>query len=129
MSYDETIDEYTEIQWAEEMKADKIIFWARAIGTTFPCPSCRKIGFYAPIQYPTVVKTPEEIIRKYRACKFCGFWQDVKGYPGTRREGKSFHCVPLRCTNPKCKTFNYTAEENNLNKPCENCGTKCEESE
>ncbi len=34
-----------------------------------PCPQCRRRGFYAPRW-----ATPS---RKYFACKFCGYWQDV----------------------------------------------------
>ena len=34
-----------------------------------PCPRCRRRGFYAPRFAPP--------FRRYRACKFCGFWQSM----------------------------------------------------
>lgn len=40
-----------------------------------PCPKCRCTGFYSTrCAEPLAGKTEP---RHYRACKFCGFWQDV----------------------------------------------------
>ena len=36
-----------------------------------PCPRCGRTGFYGPRH--------DGAARMYRACKFCGFWQDVGG--------------------------------------------------
>ena len=49
--------------------------WAalRANGDPPPCPCCRRCGFYEPKLAPPS--------RRYRACKFCGFWQDVDESP------------------------------------------------
>lgn len=130
MITEEINEEYTEAQWSAETQTTPLFIpqidgsW-RALAVNLPCPKCKKVGFYAPIKFPPEA-SEDKIIRKYRACKFCGFWQDVPGYPGTRNEGRPFYCIPLRCMNPKCRTFNYTKE--NLDKPCEvkGCGTKCE---
>ena len=37
------------------------------------CPCCARIGFYAPRR--------AEDGRHYRACKYCGFWQDIEKPP------------------------------------------------
>lgn len=124
-------NEYTETNWQEDL--DNAIDTIKlpdgrvaqlGLGTAnLPCPNCNTLGFYGPRIYP---KPPAEPNRKYRACKFCGLWQDVSGYPGTKKEGKLFYCIPIRCSNPACKTFQYT--ESNLSKPCEKeCGGICKE--
>lgn len=124
----EIVGEYTEAHWQEDWNNAVCVIKLPGgrvaqlgLGTAnLPCPSCKTIGFYGPRIYPL---PPAEPNRKYRACKFCGLWQDVPGYPGTRQAGKLFYCIPLRCT--KCRTFQYT--EYNLNKPCEkNCGGICQ---
>ena len=123
---------YNETQWQEEMnRASDTIrtlggqIFKLGLGTSnLPCPLCKTIGFYAPRIDPPIWPTSSPVNRKYRACKFCGLWQDVIGYPGTRKEGEIFNCLPIRCSN--CKTFQWT--ECNLNKPCEkNCGGICKE--
>lgn len=95
------------------------------LGTSnLTCPRCKTIGFYGPRIDPPIWPASMPINRKYRACKFCGLWQDVPGYPGTRKEGKIFDCLPIRCSG--CKTFQWT--EYNSNKPCEKkCGGVCKE--
>lgn len=40
-----------------------------------PCPKCRTIGFFGPRIRPFC---------QYRACRFCGFWQDVDQDPEYR---------------------------------------------
>ena len=97
------MNEYTEDQWLEEMKAQPIIFQYPggqfAFGTTLPCPACQTVGFYGPRIYPG----QGEPTRKYRACKFCGFWQEAWGelrnepFPGAK---------PYRCTMVRCETCN-----------------------
>ncbi len=39
-----------------------------------PCPHCERTGFYGP-------RFAEPDL-KYRACRFCGLWQEVGGAPG-----------------------------------------------
>jgi hypothetical protein len=55
---------YTEADWAAEMAA---LYDAREGPPA--CPRCRRSGFYGPR------RADKE--RRYRACKFCGLWQDV----------------------------------------------------
>ena len=102
---DETIVECSEAQWAEEMEARGIVFTLSngySFGGSLPCPNCKTIGFYGPRRNP-----PEgEIIRKYRACKFCGFWQEVWGSGYNDRGGKAFRCVALYCTT--CDAYDWT---------------------
>ncbi len=38
-----------------------------------PCPCCQRRGFYAPRE--------ADDGRRYRCCKFCGFWQDLEKHP------------------------------------------------
>ena len=116
---EDEIGEYTEDQWFAEMQAPGIVIslpngssWS--FGTILPCPQCKTVGFYGPRKYPL----EGEVKRKYRACKFCGFWQEAWGFVYDRRGGDHYRCIALRCTNKNCNAFNYT--ENNLNKLCEN---------
>ncbi|MFQ6045791.1 MAG: hypothetical protein ACE5PT_05435 [Gemmatimonadales bacterium] len=61
---------YTEGSWEEES------FAIYGMGAPPPrCPQCRQRGFYGP-------RFAEPDL-KYRACKFCGFWQYVEGEPRT----------------------------------------------
>ena len=54
-------------------------------GVTAACPFCHKVGFY----YPCYANGE----RRYRACKFCGMWQEVGG--------PAYRCVAV---SHKCKT-------------------------
>jgi hypothetical protein len=63
---------YTEDDWDSEIAA---LFSER--GRPRKCPQCRRSGFYGPRE--------AEGSRRYRACKFCGFWQDVGGPPVTNQ--------------------------------------------
>ena len=48
-----------------------------------PCPSCGRTGFYSTRRAdPPSGRTMR---RLYRACKFCGFWQDVDADPVRHR--------------------------------------------
>ena len=60
------IDEYTLADWEAESFA---IFGEG--GDPGACPDCGRTGFYGPR-----FADPD---RRYRACRFCGFWQDVDG--------------------------------------------------
>jgi hypothetical protein len=55
--------DYTLEQWTRENDHLK------AGGAPEPCPRCKRRGFYAP--------RGADGDRHYRACKFCGLWQDV----------------------------------------------------
>jgi len=95
------IENYTESQWEEDMRLNKFCSkhpnWFYS-GCTIPCPNCQSLGFYGP--KVTVNETTGEIIRRYRGCKFCGFWQDVG-------KGKSYWCIALYCSS--CDSYDWTA--------------------
>ena len=55
---------YSAGDWAAEMVALHITRAPPA-----PCPHCGRTGFYGPRH--------DGASRMYRACKFCGFWQNV----------------------------------------------------
>jgi len=63
--------EYTEADWLAEDAALK------KGSAPPPCPSCGRTGFYAPRADDNIPP------RHYRACKFCGLWQDVGMRPHT----------------------------------------------
>jgi len=60
--------EYSEQEWEEESYA---LFVERAAPR--PCPHCGRTGFYGP--------RAADPGKKYRACRFCGFWQFVGEAP------------------------------------------------
>lgn len=115
------MEKYTESDWENEIKIGSIcksckdIFLknnTHVLGVcNIPCPECGNIGFYSP-------RSGGE--RKYRACKFCGFWQDVDERPG--------HCRIMICDNhtgPFAKiNWQY---QGNQGKDCDGCGKKCRE--
>lgn len=75
-------------QWEKEMKISSFCggqHWP-AGSCTIPCPKCGVVGFYGP--------RGDTSGRKYRACKFCGFWQEVGGKP--------YRCITVYCD--KCQT-------------------------
>lgn len=89
---------YTKEQWWEEIQKGKWCKRHNYIGgdcnLKCPNPNCGSFGWYAPRLEPYVEGRLEKInpesiivngieykiIRKYRACKRCGFWQEVWGY-------------------------------------------------
>ena len=58
---------YTPTDWQRENDA------LEEGGDPQPCPCCDRRGFYEPRE--------ADYDRRYRACKFCGFWQDVGKQP------------------------------------------------
>lgn len=115
----DTISECSKAQWAEEMKTQGLIFSlpsGYSFGGPLPCPCCKTIGFYGPRRNP-----PEgEITRKYRACKFCGLWQEVWGTGFNDRGGKAFRCVALYCNT--CGSYDWTLPKDlDDYKLCSNC--------
>ena len=46
-----------------------------------------------------------EMTRKYRACKFCGFWQEAAGEVWKERGGKPYRCVHIACK--MCGIFDW----------------------
>lgn len=108
---------YTENQWENEMDLNKFcgkhpnLFHS---GCTIPCPNCQAVGFYGP--KITVNDTTEEITRRYRACKFCGFWQEVNN-------GEPYRCIALYCNS--CDSYDWTAPKDEEDyKSCKKCGVQ-----
>lgn len=107
---------YTESDWEKEMSLNKFCGrhpnWFYS-GCTIPCPSCKSVGLYGPKL--SVDETTKEINRIYRACKFCGWWQDVGGEP--------YFCIPIHCKS--CNIYDWTQpkEEKDF-KSCPKCGVK-----
>ncbi len=59
-----------------------------------PCPACGRTGFYGPR-----IEDPD---RRYRACRFCGFTQDVDG-AAQRYRPTAHDCAPW----PTCAKAPY----------------------
>jgi hypothetical protein len=64
---------FTAKEWREENSALNGGEQPRA------CPGCGRTGFYR-----TRDDHPDKRGRQFRACTFCGFWQDVEGEPHRR---------------------------------------------
>jgi len=58
---------YARPDWQREQE------YLKRNGDPQPCPCCNCRGFYAP--------RADDSGRRYRACKFCGFWQNVGSPP------------------------------------------------
>jgi len=68
---------YTEKQWGKEMQLAEFCGRHSPLGScNLECPSCHEAGFYGPRK---IENDKGEIARKYRACKWCGFWQEAWG--------------------------------------------------
>ena len=63
---------YTKENWIAENAVT-------SMGMRVACPECGVTEFYSPRE----ARNPKggKETRKYRACKFCGFWQEVGGRP------------------------------------------------
>ncbi len=113
---------YTEKQWEEEMKISLSSFcggqhWP-AGSCTIPCPRCGTVGFYGP-------RGSSSNGRKYRACKFCGFWQEAWGSVYDERGGKPYRCITVYCD--KCQTsntYNWHLPETQKFGYCPRCHTE-----
>ena len=95
---------YTSEQWGKEMVRVQLCNHSKLGSCLIPCPWCNIIGFYSP-------RVARE--RKYRACKFCGWWQEVDG-------GEPYRCIALYCD--ACGIYDWTQpkEEKDF-KFCEKC--------
>ncbi len=116
MENQETMNGYTIVQWEEDMRLNKFCGkhpnWFYS-GCTIPCPNCHSIGFYGP---KVTTNNVGEIIRRYRACKFCGFWQETDGT-------KPYRCIALYCGT--CGSYDWTApKEEEDYKNCPKCKSK-----
>ena len=109
--------EYTIAQWENDMQVNQFCGkhqnWFYS-GCTIPCPNCKNVGFYGP--KVTIDNNTKEITRRYRACKFCGFWQEAD-------KGEPYRCIALYCQN--CDSYDWTApKEEDDYKSCRQCGTQ-----
>jgi len=92
---------YNEKQWEEEMKSPGIMIHFSSgmkfsFGSSLPCPQCETVGFYGPrISY----SSNGTVERKYRACKFCGFWQEVSGgiFKERPETANPYRCIAVYC--------------------------------
>ena len=114
-------DEYTIAQWEQDMRLNEFCGrhtnWFHS-GCTISCPNCQNLGFYGP-----KVTTDEAggVTRRYRACKFCGFWQEAG-------RGKPYRCVALYCSS--CGAYDWTAPKSKEDyKSCTRCQLEYEKIE
>lgn len=114
--------ECTEKQWEEEMRLNKFCGrhpnWFHS-GCSLRCPHCQSVGFYGP---KLSKNNAGEITRKYRACKFCGFWQEVWGSVRNERGGKPYRCIAIYCD--KCQAYDWQVPWSQGLKRCPNCHTE-----
>lgn len=101
--------EYAIAQWENDMQINQFCGkhqnWFYS-GCTMPCPNCKNVGFYGP---------KGDVSRRYRACKFCGFWQEADGT-------EPYRCIALYCD--ACGTYDWTAPKDEKDyKNCK-CGGK-----
>lgn len=110
---------YTLKDWEKEEEIRKISYHEPWGSCRLPCPNCRVVGFYAP--------RGDNEGRRYRACKFCGFWQEARGKVFDKRGGEPYRCEAVLC--PDCGIFdwhiNFVGQACN-NKNCKGTNkTKC----
>jgi len=109
---------FTEQDWKEEM--DKINFCRKHEGfgsCNLSCPDCGTISFYGPRG-----RKEEGFPRKYRACKFCGFWQEAFGKVFDERGNKPYRCNMILCNN--CSTYSWREPWSKIFGHCENCSSE-----
>ncbi|MBI2042718.1 MAG: hypothetical protein HYT21_03175 [Candidatus Nealsonbacteria bacterium] len=98
--------EYTEKQWEEEMRLS--VFCGHHTdsfhnGCILQCPKCGEVGFYGPRIDPDS--------KKYRACKFCGWWQEVQGEEGRNiNNGEPYRCKHFCCD--QCGVYDWGITDN-----------------
>ncbi len=117
--------EYTEKHWEDEKNSN--VFCGRHAplgGCSLPCPQCKTLGFYG----PRASKNSEgKITRKYRACKFCGFWQEAWGDVRNKNKigGKPYRCIAVFCET--CKRYDWQVPWASELKSCSTCLKKMKE--
>lgn len=91
---------------------------SKAGSCVIACPSCKTFGFYAPRYAPTGNQEKDNNLegRKYRGCKFCGFWQEVDN-------GEPYRCIALRCDTCGIDDWTQPKEEKDF-KSCQKCHSK-----
>lgn len=121
------LPEYTEQQWKEEIKAPGITInfseGPFAFGTILPCPLCKTVGFYG----PRISGKEGENPRKYRACKFCGLWQEASGNAREKLGPKAYRCIAIRC--PKEHIYDWRMPEITNFGNCQVCQSPLEKTD
>jgi len=108
--------QYTQEQWEEEMIKVRFCGKHPPFGAcNLVCPNCGVRGFYAPRG-----RNPE--VRRYRACKFCGFWQEVSGRIYDEKGGEPYRCVMIQCNN--CGLYSWRVPWSDDWGQCEKCNSK-----
>ena len=91
--------QYTEKDWEDEMKSNFFCGKHLPLGScSLLCPQCKTLGFYGP-------RGSSSSGRKYRACKFCGFWQEAWGNFFNEHGGGPYRCIAVYCD--KCGYFDW----------------------
>jgi hypothetical protein len=89
------VNEYDELRWLEEKVVSQF-------GGCLKCPSCHTLGFYD-ARFEELYGKP----RFYRACKFCGFWQEAKGPVFEELGGAAYSCRMFHCAECSSDTESY----------------------
>src|SRR2546428_10110304 len=113
------MDKYTETECQQEMDLVLSNPGTQLGSLVIRCPHCNTLGFYS----PRFEKRPD-VDRKYRACKFCGFAQELTGY-ALPDYPEPYRWVMLTC--PKCPGgyYDWRVPKDTSPKRCSQCGTSC----
>ena len=126
------IPEYTRQNWDEEMKVPGIgltFLNGYGFGSEIPCPLCKTVGFYGPRISGSIDRDDS---RRYRACKFCGLWQEAQGDARDKYGPKAYRCKAIYCPNcspDRLDIYNWHTPEVVDFGNCANCQTKLIETQ
>ena len=67
-----------------------------------------------------------EMVRKYRACKYCGFWQEAAGSVWEETQGKAYRCIAVHCS--RCGRYDWRVPWAERLGDCETCKIPLEET-
>ena len=110
------MQDYGEDEWQQEMDFVQV-HGGFQLGSTIRCPVCSALGFYG----PRLEKRRDDVDRRYRACKFCGFWQEVTGYVHREKGGTPYRCIMVSCA--RCGSYDWKVPWDIQDKLCGRCGT------
>jgi len=98
---------FTKQDWIDEVRASIGECHHSQTGScTTPCPNCKNVGFYSWRDCGERLGN-----RMYRACKFCGFWQEADGEP--------YFCKMMYCFS--CETHDWLKPDEEI-RDSANCG-------
>lgn len=97
------MSEYSLELWKVEMEKTLTCSHSKFGSCLINCPWCKITGFYGP-------RVAEE--RKYRACKFCGWWQEVG-------DGEPYRCTAVQCLD----CLHADAHQKFNGQVCRKCGS------